>query len=170
MYCPYDRVSGPARLSGLDVVRRSATHAPAASFQEKLAVASEHRRKSLPGDEMRLRFVLAFVICLIFSVGHAQDTNNDIEDRLRAIEAEVATLDTRLATRTTSGSGSLDTSVAGLSVQRRVDDLARRVEDLSRQLTTLQRLVEQAGRDAASATREAQAARRDARDALMRAR
>ena len=119
---------------------------------------------------MRSRLVIAIAFFLFLSNSYAQNSDNDLEDRLRSLEAAVATLDTRLATRTTTGAGSLDRSVAGLSVQRRIDDLERQVESMTRQMSTLQRQVEQAGRDASSAIREAEAARRDARDALMRAR
>lgn len=111
------------------------------------------------------------LISLFFiSIGYTQDLNNNLEERIRDLEGAVAALDTRLQARTTTGAGSLATSVAGLSMQGRVDDLARQVESLTRQVSTLQRQVEQAGREAASAAREADAARRDARDALSRAR
>ena len=119
---------------------------------------------------MRSGSVIAIAFFLFVSNGYAQDTDNGMEDRIRSLEAAVVALDSRLATRTTAGAGSLDTSVAGLSVQRRIDALERQVENLTRQMGTLQRQVEQAGRDASSAIREAEAARRDARDALMRAR
>ena len=119
---------------------------------------------------MCARLILLVAFLTLSSNSYTQEPNNDTEDRIRALEAAVATLDTRLGTRTTAGAGSLDTSVAGLSAQRRIDDLARQVENLTRQVASLQRQVEQAGRDASSAIREAEAARRDARDALMRAR
>lgn len=119
---------------------------------------------------MRYTHIVLFIVYFVFSNAYTQDLNNNLEERIRVLESAIASLDTRLQTRTTSGAGSLDTSVEGLALQRRVDDLARQVESLSRQVTTLQRQAEQAGRDAAAATREAEAARRDARDALMRAR
>jgi len=119
---------------------------------------------------MRSRLAIAIAFFLFLSNSYAQIPDDDLEDRIRSLEAAVAMLDTRFATRTTTGAGSLDSSVAGLSVQRRIDDLERQVESLARRMTTLQRQVEQAGRDASSAIREAEAARRDARDALMRAR
>ncbi len=119
---------------------------------------------------MSSRLILTIALFLFLSNAYSQNLDSDIEDRIRTLEASVASLDTRLEARTTAGSGSLDSSVAGLSVQRRIDGLQRQVESLTRQVEALQRRVEQAGRDAAGAIREAEAARRDARDALARAR
>ena len=119
---------------------------------------------------MRLIHLFHIVILLSFSNTYSQDLDNDLEDRVRALESTVASLDTQIQARTTTGAGSLGQSVAGLAVERRIDELARQVEGLTRQVTTLQRQLEQASRDAAAAAREAAAARRDARDALLRAR
>ncbi len=114
-------------------------------------------------------FVPLFAL-LPFSSGFPQNADSDVADRLRMLESSVASLETLLDIRTTSGAGSLDTSEAGLGAQRRIDNLERQVRELTRQMATIQRQVDQAGRDAAAAAREAAAARRDARDALMRAR
>lgn len=119
---------------------------------------------------MRFKSVLPLVVFVVFSNGYSQDLNNDLEDRIGALESAVATLDTRLQTRTTTGAGSLAPSVAGLSVQSRLDDLTRQVQSLNRQVVMLQRQVEQASREAALAIRGAEAAQRDARDALSRTR
>ncbi len=119
---------------------------------------------------MRLILLSTIIVLLPFSNGSSQTLNDSLEDRIGVLEGIVASLDTQLQARTTTGAGSLGQSVAGLAVERRIDELARQVEGLTRQVTTLQRQVEQANREAATAAREAAAARRDARDALLRVR
>ena len=115
-----------------------------------------------------MRLSILFVLFISFPNAYSQNLEHTLEDRVLALEGAFATLDTQIQARTTTGAGSLAQSVAGLAVDRRIDELARQVEGLTRQLATLQRQLEQANRDAAAATREAAAARRDARDALLR--
>ena len=119
---------------------------------------------------MSSRLILSIALFFLLSNSYTQELDSDVEDRIRTLEASVASLDTRLQARTTAGAGSPDSSVAGLSVQRRMDGLQRQVESLSRRVDALQRQVEQAGRDAAAAIREAEAAQRRVQDALARVR
>lgn len=95
--------------------------------------------------------------------GQLPTTALTTEERLAALEIQVATLDTRLNTRTTTGASSLGSSDAGLAAQMRIDALEREVDALSR-------LVRDLGRQVDTARREAAEARREARNALTRIR
>lgn len=81
------------------------------------------------------------------------------EDRLTLLERQVAELHTRLAVRTTQGSGALDTSEAGLRVQNRLDRIER---DLAALMREVRRLSSESG----TTRRSADAAERTAREAL----
>jgi uncharacterized protein YceH (UPF0502 family) len=79
--------------------------------------------------------------------------------RLAALEMQVASLDTRLNARTTSGISSVAPSGSDLAAQRRIDTLERQVSEL-------RRLVSDMGRQVDAARREAADARREVRNAL----
>ena len=70
---------------------------------------------------------------------------------MSALEGAVASLDTRIQARTTTGAGSLGQSVAALEADRRIEELARQVEGLNRQVAALQRQLEQVNREAVAA-------------------
>ena len=118
---------------------------------------------------MRLRrraiHVLFGVALCFLPAGYSQTPSDSltVEERLALLESQLATLDTRLNTRTTAGAGSLGAADAGLTVQIRIDALEQEVGNLTREVRDLNRQVAAAGR-------EASAARRDARDALSRTR
>ena len=102
-------------------------------------------------------------LCLPNSYGQTPGGPPTIEERLASLEIQVATLDTRLNTRTTVGSGSLGSSESGLAAQISIDSLERQVSSLTREVRALTREV-------ATARREASQATRDARTALSRIR
>ena len=92
----------------------------------------------------------------------AQEPTPSLEERLLALERQVATLDTRLAAVSTVGSGSLASSEAGLRAQARIDRLERTVVDLSSEVRRLTGQLE-------SVRRDTDAAQRTARNALTTA-
>jgi hypothetical protein len=91
-----------------------------------------------------------------------------IEQRLAAVEAAVARLDTRLAlaiTRPGEDAGQTEVALAA-----RVMALERSVERLTADLERAERLADNAARAAGDAQREATRAQQAARDAATRAR
>jgi uncharacterized protein YceH (UPF0502 family) len=103
-----------------------------------------------------------FGLCaLTASIGLSQSAMPDpaTTARLAALEMQVASLDTRLNARTTSGISSVAPSGSDLAAQRRIDTLERQVSEL-------RRLVSDMGRQVDAARREAADARREVRNAL----
>lgn len=103
---------------------------------------------------------------------YAQDleSTEDVGERLARLESAVATLETQLLARTTTGAGSLGRDSAGLDMTGRVDRLEQRIERLTLDLQRMTQQVDSAAREASEARRAAQTAERTARDAMMRAR
>ena len=101
----------------------------------------------------------------------AQDVPSEeppIEQRVAALEAAVATLDTRLALeRSRPGA---DAGVTEVALSARVTALERAVERLASDVQCAERLADNAARTAADAQREAMRAQQTARDAALRAR
>ena len=113
---------------------------------------------------VRRSLLFASALCaLATGYGQTSDSSLTIDERLATIEFQLATLDTRLNTRTTVGAGSLGSSESGLAAQIRIDALEREVDILSRAVRDLSRQVDTARREAAEA-------RREARNALSRVR
>ncbi len=114
---------------------------------------------------MRARHILFGVALFVLPAGYSQTPSVPltIEERLASLESQLATLDTRLDTRTTAGLGSLGSEDARLAAQIRIDALEREVSGLTREVRDLSRQV-------AAAQREASAARREASTALSRIR
>jgi hypothetical protein len=91
-----------------------------------------------------------------------------VEERIAALEAGVATLDTRLAlaiSRPTAEAGETAAGVVG-----RLTALENAVQRLSADVQRVERMVDNAARAANEAQRTAENAERVARDAAMRAR
>ena len=87
------------------------------------------------GSAMLLGVVLTFASSL-----QGQEPLEDcqaLEDRLVALERQVATLETRLVTRFAVGAGSLASSEAGLRVQSRLDHVERDLVELGREVRRL---------------------------------
>lgn len=83
-----------------------------------------------------------------------------LEERITALEASVATLDTRLAldrTRVGDNPGQTDLAMAG-----RVQALERNLDRLTTEVQRVQRVAEDAARAASAAQRTAEQAARDA--------
>jgi outer membrane murein-binding lipoprotein Lpp len=101
----------------------------------------------------------------VLATGYGQTSSDSpsVQERLAALEFQIATLDTRLNTRTTVGAASLGSSESGLAAQIRIDALEREIDDLNRAVRDLSRQVDMARREAAEA-------RREARDAISRIR
>jgi hypothetical protein len=91
-----------------------------------------------------------------------------IEQRLAALEAAVATLDTRLALQSTRAGDDAGRTEVGLS--GRITALEREVERLTADLQRAERLADSAARAAGEAQRDAMSAEQAARDAALRAR
>ncbi len=118
------------------------------------------------GSAMLLVVVLTFVSSL-----QGQEPPGDcqtLEDRLVALERQVATFETRLATRSAVGAGSLASSQAGLRVQSKLDHVERDLVELSREVRRLGSQAAAAQRDASEANRTAKNALNTAKQALTR--
>jgi len=105
---------------------------------------------------------LAFVAgALLASLALAQQARAPtLEERVTALEAGVATLDTRLErerTRVGDNPGQTDLALSG-----RVQTLERNLDRLSTDLQRVQRMAEDAARTASAAQRTAEQAARDA--------
>jgi hypothetical protein len=116
----------------------------------------------------RLSGWLSVVIFFLISIGYAQ--NNDstltVEQRLAALEATAAALETRLAARTSfGGAGSLASADRGIEVTTRLTALEQRVDALLSDLRRIERQADTALRQAGAAEREAARATSLARDA-----
>jgi hypothetical protein len=105
-------------------------------------------------------------------VGFAQEPppaqSMTTEQRLAALEAAVATLDTRLGLERTRRGDDAGQSDVGLSA--RVTALERAVERMTADLQRAERLADSASRAAGEAQRAAMRAEQAARDAVLRAR
>ena len=111
---------------------------------------------------------LAVALC---SSSPAQDENEAaeptaIEQRLAALEAAVATLDTRLALEVTRPRGG-DTDIG---LEGRVLALERSLDRLTTDVQRVERLADNAARAAGDAQRAAMRAEQAARDAALRSR
>jgi uncharacterized coiled-coil protein SlyX len=98
----------------------------------------------------------------------AQEPPSTVEQRLAALEAGLATLDTRLGlerARPTDLAGQTD-----LGLSARITELERAVDRLAADLQRVERLADSASRAAGQAQRDAERAEQTARDALLRAR
>lgn len=107
------------------------------------------------------RYFAVFVAALLSSWALAQQPRAPtLEERVTALEASVATLDTRLErerTRVGDNPGQTDLALAG-----RVQALERNLERLTTDVQRVQRLAEDAARAANAAQRTAEQAARDA--------
>ena len=107
------------------------------------------------------RCFAVFVAALLGSWALAQQPRAPtLEERVTALEASVATLDTRLErerTRVGDNPGQTDLALAG-----RVQALERNLERLTTDVQRVQRLAEDAARAANAAQRTAEQAARDA--------
>jgi hypothetical protein len=121
---------------------------------------------------MRYGSAIALVVGLTCASSlQAQEPLEDcqaLEDRLVALERQVATLETRLATRSTVGAGSLASSEAGLLVQSRLDHVERDLAEVIRKIDRLSSQAAGAQRDASEAKRTAKNALNTAKQALTR--
>jgi hypothetical protein len=116
------------------------------------------------------RFLIAgTAIALALAVfGQEPAQRTTTEQRLAALEAAMATMDTRLGLeRTRSGDDAGQTDV-GLS--SRITALERAVERLTTDLQRAERLADSAARAASEAQRDAMRAEQAARDAALRTR
>ena len=92
-----------------------------------------------------------------------------IQERVADLEANVATIETRLGLQSSRPSN-LGTGESGAALAARVNGLERSLERLAADLTRVERLADNAARDAAQAARDASAAQQAARDAALRTR
>lgn len=115
--------------------------------------------------------LLSLPILAIIST-HAQPPTEEptVEARLLLVEQQTASLETRLAARTTFGAGSLASSDSGLDASRRIEALERRIETLSADLRRIQQQSDTAMRQASQAQRDAMRAADLARTAASRLR
>lgn len=102
-----------------------------------------------------------FVTVLLASLALAQQPRAPtLDERVTALEASLATLDTRLErerTRVGDNPGQTDLALSG-----RVQTLERNLERLTTDLQRVQRMAEDAARAASAAQRTAEQAARDA--------
>ena len=91
-----------------------------------------------------------------------------IEERIVALERNLAAIETRFGVESTRAPDLGGESAAGLAA--RVDAVERSAERLATDLQRIERLADTAARDAAQARRDATAAQQAARDAALRTR
>jgi len=107
------------------------------------------------------RFLAVFAAALLASWALAQQPRAPtLEERVTALEAGVATLDTRLErerTRVGDNPGQTD-----LALSQRVQTLERNLDRLSTDIQRVERMAEDASRTANAAQRTAEQAARDA--------
>lgn len=109
---------------------------------------------------------LAFVV-LVGADAAAQEPKppRSVEDRLSALEQQVASLQTRLGVRTTVPQTSPGSAVQAQATSRRMDQLERRLDALSAQIRRVEQQADAAMREALQAHRQATLAEQLARDA-----
>ncbi len=114
---------------------------------------------------MRARHILFGVAVCFLPAGYSQTPGVPltVEERLTSLESQLATLDTRLNTRTTASAGTIRSNEVDPATRSRIDALEREVSSLTREVGDLSRQV-------AAAQREASAARRELNSALSRIR
>ena len=121
-----------------------------------------------------MRWIAQALVLATFYIttSYAQDLdpNEDVEERVARLESAVASLETQLLARTTTGAGSLGRDSAGLEMTGRVDRLEQRIERLALDVQRMTQQIDSAAREASEARRAAQTAERTARDAMLRAR
>jgi chaperonin cofactor prefoldin len=109
---------------------------------------------------------LAFVV-LVCANAAAQEPEQprSVEDRLSALERQVASLQTRLGVRTTVPQTSPRSAVEAQALSRRVEQLERRLDALTAQVKRVEQQTDAAMREALQAHRQAALAEQLARDA-----
>jgi len=110
--------------------------------------------------------VLAALVLVTPALAQPPTNPPPLEQRVTALEKELASVSTRLGLRESLGGNTA--SDAGLAV--RVTTLERTVERLTTDLQRVERLADAAARDASQARSDALAAQQIARDAALRAR
>lgn len=114
---------------------------------------------------------MGLVFILFITVGYTQNPEDTltIEQRLTALERQLAGLETRFDARTQFDAGALP-GAPGPETSMRIQQLERRLDSLETDLRRVATQADTALREANQARREAMAAERSARDALNRAR
>jgi TolA-binding protein len=116
-----------------------------------------------------IRFVFAGAAITLACLSFAQQQRPEgptLDERLTALEAGLARLDTRLGLATTRPPDSAGQS----ELAARITELERTVERLATDLQRVDRLADNAARGAYEAQRTATSAEQAARDAALRAR
>ena len=111
--------------------------------------------------------MLGVAALAVLATGSAQSPAREptLEERVLAIERNVASLSTRFELRETARAPGGDAALAA-----RVDELERTVNRLATDLRRIESTADNALREASQARRDAQDAQREARDAAMRVR
>ena len=114
------------------------------------------------------RFATLLVGVTLLPLAGAQPTSPpSLDERVTALERQVARLDTRFGIENASRPGVTERSG---NLAARIDDLERSLARLTADLQRVQQRADDAWRTANQAERDAQAAQQTARDAALRAR
>jgi hypothetical protein len=114
--------------------------------------------------------VAAAAAAAVFTLANAQAPQRPltVEDRVAALERQVATLDTRAGLNSTALPGGANDRDYALT--SRIDQLQQAMDRLATDVQRVERLADNAARDASQAQREAMYAQQAARDAANRIR
>jgi len=112
-----------------------------------------------------LRSAAAAAAFCALGVAAAQPPAPSLDERVEALEAELASLDTRFNARPNGLGGE-----SGPALAARITELERTIERLANDIQRVERLADSAAREAAQATRAAMTAEQTARDVALRAR
>jgi hypothetical protein len=115
-------------------------------------------------------FMAAVAAAAMVTIAEAQAPQRPltVEDRVAALERQVATLDTRFGVSNAAQPGGIGDRDYALS--SRIDQLQQAVDRLATDIQRVERLADNAARDASQAQREAMYAQQAARDAANRIR
>jgi hypothetical protein len=119
-----------------------------------------------------LRYIIALGGAAAVALVAAQEplrTTRTIQERVTALEANVATIETRLGLESSRPSN-LGTGESGVALAGRISALENSVQQLTADVRRIERLAENASREAGQAARAASAAEQAARDAALRTR
>lgn len=119
----------------------------------------------------KLKALCVLSAALAFFPAFAQQPQRTDEQRLSALENQLASLETRLGVRTTLGApSSAEISVHNQATAQRIAQLERRLDSLTADVKRIDRQADAAMREASQARRDAMRAQQMARDVASRLR
>jgi hypothetical protein len=114
-----------------------------------------------------LRYAATTAALCALALAAAQPPARSIDERVAALEADLASLDTRFGLQ---GARPDLGGESGPALAARITELERSIERLANDVQQVERLAESAAREAAQAARAAMTAEQTAREVALRAR